>query len=581
MNDAVLNIIIRAKEQASKAIDRTKDSLTQIGNNAQAGFGKVVEWGKYAALAFVAAGGAAATFAVRSAANFEQTRIGLENMLGSADRARGVLKTVSDFAASTPFEFPELAQSVRQLVAFGFSADDAVATMKSLGDVSAAVGAPINDLSYLMGTLRTQGRAFTVDIRQFAQRGIPIYEYLAKVLNTNEQAISAMIEEGKIGFPEVQKAFQMMTGEGGKFHNTMAKQSKSLSGLFSTMKDTLAAAGREMIGINSEGDIMAGSIMDRLKNGLSGFTQLAEEGLPRVKALFEGIITTVEKTVGFLERNRIVAAALAGMIAGPLVVAFGAWAIAAGTAAIATIAATWPILAIGAAIGALAYLVVTNWDTIKAAFFTAVEWIGARLTYLKDNFWSIIGQIIGFVATLPIKLPILAAQAIAAMVQALISVRWSDVFSGIWNAAKAVFDRVQNAFVGIWQYLHGLKWSDIFSGVAKGIGNALLGMLEGAVKGALKGLPGNLESKFKLPRFEHGVRNFGGGLAVVGDVQGRGGELIDLPKGSNVYSNRESKAMLAGMKGDTIINITNNNEFKRDSDPLAFARQQAFELSRA
>ena len=128
-------------------------------------------------------------------------------MLGSADKARAVLSQVSKFIAETPFEFPELAQSVRQLVAFGFNAEDAVNTMKQLGDVSAAVGAPINDLAYLMGTLKTQGRAFTIDIRQFAQRGIPIYEYLAKVLKTNEQEISKMIETGKIGFPEVQKAF--------------------------------------------------------------------------------------------------------------------------------------------------------------------------------------------------------------------------------------------------------------------------------------------------------------------------------------------------------------------------------------
>ena len=80
------------------------------------------------------------------------------------------LSQVSKFIAKTPFEFPELAQSVRQLVAFGFNAEDAVNTMKQLGDVSATVGAPINDLAYLMGTLKTQSRAFTIDIRQFAQK---------------------------------------------------------------------------------------------------------------------------------------------------------------------------------------------------------------------------------------------------------------------------------------------------------------------------------------------------------------------------------------------------------------------------
>lgn len=232
----------------------------------------------------------------KNAADFEQTRIGLENMLGSADKARAMLSEVSEFAAQTPFEFPELAGAVRQLVAFGFSGEDAVKTMKQLGDVSAAVGAPIDDLAYLMGTLRTQGRAFTVDIRQFAQRGIPIYEYLAKVLKTNEQAISQMIEEGKIGFPEVQKAFQMMTAEGGKFHGTMEKQSQSLSGQLSTLKDNLLAAGRAFIGINEQGDITAGSIMDRLKGAIGGMNTLLEDA-SKYAATFSNALGMVIDTI--------------------------------------------------------------------------------------------------------------------------------------------------------------------------------------------------------------------------------------------------------------------------------------------
>lgn len=218
---------------------------------------------------FALAGVAATTFAVKSAADFEQTRIGLENMLGSADKARKVLKEVSSFAAATPFEFPELAESVRQLVAFGFSADDAVKTMKELGDVSAAVGAPIQDLSYLMGTLRAQGRAFTIDIRQFAMRGIPIYEYLAKVFHTNTQEVTKLIEAGKVGFPEVQKAFELMTAQGGVFHGTMEKQSKSLNGLLSTLKDNLTFIARNALGLNNEGDIAKNSIFAKLEDGVN------------------------------------------------------------------------------------------------------------------------------------------------------------------------------------------------------------------------------------------------------------------------------------------------------------------------
>lgn len=259
--NANIKAVITAEDHASKVLKDFSGHVENMGH-------KVAAAAKVAAVAMVAAGSAASLFALKSAADFEQTRIGLENMLGSADKARVLLKDISKFAAETPFEFPELAQAARQLVAFGFSAEDAFKTMKQLGNVSAAVGAPINDLAYLMGTLRAQGRAFTIDIRQFAMRGIPIYEYLGKVLKKNTQQITEMIEAGEIGFPEVQKAFEALAGEGGKWGNTMERQSKSINGLFSTLKDTLSQVGREMVGISQEGDIKEGSIMARMRDTL-------------------------------------------------------------------------------------------------------------------------------------------------------------------------------------------------------------------------------------------------------------------------------------------------------------------------
>jgi len=185
-NQANIKAVITAEDRSG--------AVMQGFTNKVSGFSKTaIGIAKKASVAFAAATVAATGFAVKSAADFEQTRIGLENMLGSADKARILLGKVSKFAAETPFEFPELAQATKQLVAFGFSAEDAFKTMTQLGDVSAAIGTPINDLAYLMGTLRTQGRAFTIDIRQFAQRGVPIYEYLAKVLKTNTKEITLRI----------------------------------------------------------------------------------------------------------------------------------------------------------------------------------------------------------------------------------------------------------------------------------------------------------------------------------------------------------------------------------------------------
>lgn len=286
MATANIKAVITAEDRASSVLKGFSSQVDSVGNS-------IAGTAKKGVSLFTAAAVAATGFAVKSAAGFEQTRIGLENMLGSADKAKDVLAQVSKFAAETPFEFPELAGSVKQLVAFGFSGEDAIKTMKQLGDVSAAIGAPIEDLSYLMGTLKTQGRAFTIDIRQFAQRGVPIYEYLAKVLNTNEKALTGMIEAGKVGFPEVQKAFELMTAEGGKFHGTMAKQSKSLSGLWSTLKDNIGQAAREIVGINSQGDVEENSIFARLRNSASSLIEWLDKNKENLKEKFQEVVEIV------------------------------------------------------------------------------------------------------------------------------------------------------------------------------------------------------------------------------------------------------------------------------------------------
>ncbi|WP_138481530.1 tape measure protein [Dyadobacter bucti] len=170
---------------------------------------------------------------------FQQLEIAFTTMLGNKAKADKLLGEVVQLAAQTPFGLKDAANATKQLLAYGSASQDVVKELRMLGDVSAGISVPIGDLTYLYGTLRSQGRAYAVDIRQFAGRGIPIYAELAKVLGTNVDKVNEFVEQGKVGFPEVEKAFKNMTGEGGMFFNLMEKQSKSLTGLTSQLKDAI------------------------------------------------------------------------------------------------------------------------------------------------------------------------------------------------------------------------------------------------------------------------------------------------------------------------------------------------------
>jgi len=176
---------------------------------------------------------------IQAAAAMEQTSVAFTTLLGSAQRAKDLLSEMQTFAASTPFEFTDVATAGKQMLAYGFAAEQVIGNLRMLGDVASGVGAPIGDLVYLYGTLKSQGTAHAMDIQQFASRGIPIYEELAKVLNISTSEVKDFVSKGKVGFKEVEKAFQNMTAEGSKFGGMMDAQSKTLAGQWSNFKDGL------------------------------------------------------------------------------------------------------------------------------------------------------------------------------------------------------------------------------------------------------------------------------------------------------------------------------------------------------
>jgi len=198
-----------------------------------------------AAMATIGAGlaGAAASAAlfkgVKLAADLESTAVAFETLTGSADTAKKVLEELRVLGAETPFEFPELADAGRKLIAFGEGADTVAETLRRVGDVSSAIQAPIGEIAELYGKARVQGRLFGEDINQLTGRGIPIIGMLAKQFGVAESEVKKLVENGKVGFGNLEQAFIDLTSSGGMFYGMMAKQSLTFNGQLSNLQDAL------------------------------------------------------------------------------------------------------------------------------------------------------------------------------------------------------------------------------------------------------------------------------------------------------------------------------------------------------
>lgn len=182
--------------------------------------------------------------AVKGAAAMEGTEVAFDTLLGSADKARTVLRQLTDLGADTPFEFPELAAAGQKLIAFGESGDAVAETLRRIGDISSGVQAPIGEIAEIYGKARVQQQLFAEDINQLTGRGIPIITELAKVLKQPESGIKKLAEQGLITFPLLDQAFRNLTGEGGKFAGMMVKQSQTMNGMWSTLMDNLSSMSR-------------------------------------------------------------------------------------------------------------------------------------------------------------------------------------------------------------------------------------------------------------------------------------------------------------------------------------------------
>jgi tape measure domain-containing protein len=277
--DKNLEYKLSLKDLFSKTMNNAANSTSKMDSKMSSLNSKIAN-----TLGGVALGSGVVSFGkavVDSLKNYEYFSASLKTMLnGDANAAKALQGQLVQLAKTTPFQLTEVQDATKQLMAYGFKAGDVIKTMRTLGDVSSGIGAPLGDIAYLYGTLKTSGRVTLMDLRQFAGRGIPIYETLAKRLKTTSSAIGKMATDGKISFKDIENAFSDMTKEGGQFFNLMADQSKTVGGRLSNMADTWEQIkvniGKSQTGLIGSTISWADSMLGKINDVILGANRMDE-----------------------------------------------------------------------------------------------------------------------------------------------------------------------------------------------------------------------------------------------------------------------------------------------------------------
>lgn len=235
---------------------------------------------------------------VKLAAEAESMRVSYATFLKSMDKAKETLKELDKYSAATPFQSGDVKEAGKQLLAFGFEAEKLMDYIKVIGNLAAGSQKPMNDFVDILGKVRASGVASMADVNRMADRGVPIYQNLAKAMDVAKEEVRGLVSTAKVGFPEMWKAVRMATEEGGLFAGAVENLSKTTLGKMSTLRDNVDKIFRDVGTAILEGlDIK--SLSDKLTKTAKIYRQ---DIVDATVAGVEGLVSAV-RGIGELTRK--------------------------------------------------------------------------------------------------------------------------------------------------------------------------------------------------------------------------------------------------------------------------------------
>ena len=179
-------------------------------------------------------------------AQAEQTSVAFTTLVGSEEKAAGILKEINEFAAKTPYGNLDLTGNAKTMLNFGVQADKVNGYLRQLGDIAAGDKNKLGSLSLVFGQVASAGKMSGQDLLQFINAGFNPLKELEKMTGKTYAELQDMMSKGQIGFDAVAAAINHATSEGGAFAGMSDKLSQTVSGKFSTLVGNIQQAAVDM-----------------------------------------------------------------------------------------------------------------------------------------------------------------------------------------------------------------------------------------------------------------------------------------------------------------------------------------------
>lgn len=515
------------------------------------------------------------TVGIKNNAELEKNIKIFELFTGSAESAREAVEALKKDAQGSIFGSADLISANRYLLSAGLSAEEARKDINNLANALAAAGGDasmLNNMAYNLAQIRGNSKAAAIDMRQFANTGIPIWQLLADYTGKTREEL----EKTGVTYEILTGALAQAAKEGGRLEGAMSSLADTTMGRFTKLKaqfqESLTTLTESLMPTINE-------ILSKVINLVEKFNNLspdvkkviAQFGIAIValgplmiilgKIITAGstILTGLSKLAGFIAKVAASSGGLSGTLsalAGPVGIVIAV--VAALTAAFLhlyktneefkeKVQNTWqgiidlfnnsvmPVIEqvkkfISQVLNTIWKVLKQTWETIEPyiqeIFESVMDWwndtgkdIVETMLFVKNKIWEGINWIWHNVLDPWISFLANVLQPAFSGVMGAISGAFHYVLDTIrdnWNLMKGIFqgiiDFITGVFSGNWEKAwNGIK--EIFSSIVSGFANTFkrpLNFIIDQMNGFIRGI-----NKIKIPEWVPGVGGKGFNLPTI------------------------------------------------------------------
>lgn len=171
-------------------------------------------------------------------AYFQDIESTMEVFLGNQQKAAQFTEELKDYAYYNMFDFAQLADASKQMIAYGNAVEDVIPRLDQLSNIATGTKADLMELVNLYNRAKNLGEIGSQGLASWATKGLVVKDVL--------KDMGIECDGTKVTFEQLNMVLDKVTGEGGMFHDLMLNQMENISAEQGQLQDNLDAMYNEI-----------------------------------------------------------------------------------------------------------------------------------------------------------------------------------------------------------------------------------------------------------------------------------------------------------------------------------------------